>query len=307
VVLITGAGGFLGTQLTRAILKRKEGVRCLVRRPADKTKLEGFGAEAILGDVLDPLSLEKATTGVWAVYHLVHGIEGEDPQKGITLEVIDQQGTANLLHACHTNGTKRFLYVSILGTTAAARSRLLASRWQTEELIRTSGLDFTILRTGFVIGRGNRGFETFLSLVERFPVVPLPGNRCILQQPIALSDLLFYLTRCLDEPRTYRKTFDVGGPDQLSYGALVDQVAEALGRSRLTVNLPFSVVRTFLSLGQKVGLRRMGVLLEAIASMQLDMVCRESGIKEIIPGQTKTFRESLTEYLTTDLLGERTA
>ncbi len=298
MVLVTGAGGFLGRHVARAVLERKEGVRCLVRKLTDKAKLEGFGAEAILGDVLEPRSLEKATEGVWAVYHLVHGFES-DP-KGPTLEAIDQQGARNLLHACVENGARRFVYVSILGATASATSRLLASRWLTEELIRGSGLDFTILRTGFVIGRGSKGFETLLSLVTRFPLVPLPGNRNALHQPIALSEVLSYLTRCLDEPRTVGKTFDGGGPDRLTYGAMVDQMAQALGRSRPTVNLPLGVVRGCLSFGQKVGLKRAGILLEAIANMQVDMVCGESEIREIFPGPTKTFRESFAEYMTMD-------
>ncbi len=296
-MLVTGAGGFLGTHVARALLERKEEVRCLVRKPADKTKLESFGAEAVFGDVLEPRSLERATQGVWAVYHLVHGFEGAD--SGTGLEAIDRKGASNLLNACRQNGTRRIVYVSILGATATARSRLLASRWLTEELIRASGLDFTILRTGFVIGRGSKGFETLLSLVQRFPLVPLPGNRNALHQPIALSDALSYLTRCLDEPRTVGKTFDGGGPDTLTYGALVDQMAQALHRSRLAVNLPLGVVRAFLSLGQKAGLGRAGILLEAIANMQVDMVCRDSKIREILPGPTKSFRESFAEYLTT--------
>jgi len=300
MLLITGAGGFLGTKLTQVLLKRNEGVRCLVRKPGDKVKLEGLGAEAVLGDVLDASSLERATAGVRAVYHFVHGITSEDPKKGITLEMIDQQGTANLLYACHKNGARRFLYVSLLGTVPEAKGRLLASRWKTEELIRKSGLDFTILRAGFVIGRGSMGFELLLSLVKQLPVVLLPGNRHALHQPIALSDLLSYLTRCLDEPRTCGRTFDVGGQDQLSYAELVDQVAQALGRRCLKVNIPLGVVRTFLFLGQKVGLRLAGIPLNAMDGMQGDMVCRESAIREILPGQTKTFGESLTEYMTID-------
>ncbi|MBI4588609.1 MAG: NAD(P)H-binding protein [Candidatus Rokubacteria bacterium] len=300
MVLITGAGGFLGTHLTGALVKRKEPVRCLARKPADRAKLERFGAETVLGDVLDRKSLERAMAGVWAVCHLVHGIEGDDRRKGITLEMIDQLGAANVLDACRANGTRRVLYVSILGASPAARSRLLASRWRTEELIRGSGLDFTILRTGFVIGRGSRGFEGHLSLVQKCPVVPLPGNGKVLHQPIALSDLLSYLIGCLDDPRTCGKTFDAGGPDRLSYVALVGQVAQALGRRRLTVNLPWGVVRPLLSLGSALGLRRAGVLHEMIASMQVDMVCGDMEIGALMPGPSKGFRESLAEYLAAD-------
>jgi len=162
VLLVTGAGGFLGTHVTRALLRENEAVRCLVRRETDAARLRSSGAEAVLGDVLEPASLSRAADGVRAVFHLVHGIESEDPRQGITLEVIDQRGTANVIRACRERGAGRLVYVSILGARAGAESRLLRSRWLTEELIRASGLDFTILRTGFIIGRGSGGFETLL-------------------------------------------------------------------------------------------------------------------------------------------------
>jgi len=133
--------------------------------------------------------------------------------------------------------------------------------------------------------------------VRRSPLVPLPGNRHALHQPIALSDALSYLVRGLDEPGTHGETFDAGGPDSLSYGAMVDQISTSLGRRRVTVNVPLVAVRTILSAARRAGIQRARVLLEAVANMQVDMVCQESAIRDVLPGGTKPFRESFDEYL----------
>ena len=212
-----------------------------MRKLTDKAKLEGFGAEAILGDVLEPRSLEKATEGVWAVYHLVHGFES-DP-KGPALEAIHQQGARNLLHACVENGARRFVYVSILGATASATSRLLASRWLTEELIRRERVGFHHPAHGVRHRSGQQGV--------RDPAVP--GDEVPAGSPPRQSQRSAPTDRPLRSPVVphplpgraahRRKDFRWGRAGSVDLWAMVDQMAQALGRSRPTVNLPLGVVR----------------------------------------------------------------
>jgi len=240
-VFVTGATGFVGRTVIQALRAEGYVVRCLVRRGSERD-LRGVGAiERVEGDVLSPQTLEEGMAGCDAVVHLV-GIIREHVPTNTTFYRVHVQGTSNVVAAAASVGVRRYIHMSALGAREGARSRYHQTKWAAEEAVHACSLPWTIVRPSVIYGRGDGFVSLLVWVVRRLPVVPLiVGGRL---QPVPVEQVAQGVARALSRPSAVKQTYEVGGPDRVTLGELVDLIGKVLGRRRiLKFNVPRVVVR----------------------------------------------------------------
>jgi NADH dehydrogenase len=240
---VTGATGFVGRNLIRALVANGFLVRCLVR-PGSERDLQGFESiDRVPGDVLRPEGLVACVEGCAAVIHLV-GIIRERPMRGVTFERLHTQATANMLDVARRAGVKRFLQMSALGTRPGARSRYHATKWQAEEAVRASGLDWTIFRPSIIFGPGDEFVSMLARMIGRLPAVPVLGDGQYRLQPIPVEQVAEGFARALRGPAGVGQTYEVGGPAAYRFVEILDAIGAAVGHPHVRkVHVPLRLVK----------------------------------------------------------------
>lgn len=234
LVLVTGATGYIGGRLVPRLLDAGYQVRVLARNPA---RLQGRAwlnqVEVACGDVLDPGSLPAAMQGVDAAYYLVHSMSSS-----ADFDRKDIQAAQNFAQAAHQCGVRRILYLGGLGDPTTNLSRHLRSRQETGEALRNAEVPVTEFRAAIVVGSGSVSFEMIRYLTERLPVMICPRWVYTRVQPIAIADVLEYLTAALKTPACEGKIIEIGGADVLTYGEMMLGYAKARGLRRKLIPVP---------------------------------------------------------------------
>jgi uncharacterized protein YbjT (DUF2867 family) len=284
-VLVAGASGFIGQRLVKALLAAEVPVRCLVRRESQLPA----GVEIVKADLLEPLTLPAALEGVDTVYYLVHSMAAG--RSGF--ERRDRQAAENFTRAATEAGVRRVIYLGGLGETGPELSGHLQSRLEVASILQCGAFATTFLRAAVIFGAGGASFEMIRSLVEHLPLMITPrwvSTRC---QPIAVDDVIRYLTGCLQEERTSGGTFDVGGPDILSYREMMERFAAIEGRKLYIFTVP--VLTPKLS-SYWVGLItpvKASIAMPLIEGLASEVICRENSIHELIPFRLTPYEESV--------------
>ena len=219
--LVTGATGFIGGQLTQALAADGIELRCLVRDP---TRARVLGVELHEGDVLDESSLRGAGAGVDVAYYLIHAM-GRGSDRGFSQR--EQVAARNFARMARREGIERVIYLGGLGDP---RSEHLRSRHATAATLAAEGPPLTYFRAAMVVGPGSESFRTLYHLVRRLPVMIAPAWLRTRTQPIGADDTIAYLRAAAHMEATRGREIEIGGPDVLSYGAMLGTVARALGR-----------------------------------------------------------------------------
>jgi NADH dehydrogenase len=240
-VLVTGGTGFVGPAVVRAIVDGGHDVRALARTEKSAATAGALGAEPFLGDVTEAASLPPALEGVDAVVHLVAIRQGK-PEDFQRLMV---GGTRDLLAAAKAAGVKRFVLMSALGTTDETKDEVpyYGAKWEQERMLRESGLEHVIFRPSFVFGRDGGILTTFRKLAKLAPVTPIIGSGEQRIQPIWIDDVGAYFAGSLDEPAAANRTFELGGPDQVSWNEFWVRLKKALGVRRPSIHMPMGFMR----------------------------------------------------------------
>lgn len=230
-VLVTGASGFVGGHLVSALLERGHDVRALVRNEA--TYDEPLGVDVVEGDLLDAASIEHAFDDVDAAYYLVHSMEAGD-----AFEARDRRAAQNFADAASATGVGRVIYLGGLGADEDALSEHLQSRREVEHILAGGDYQLTTLRAAIIVGAGSVSFRTIYQLAKRLPVMLTPQwvrTKC---QPIAIRDVVTYLVGVLETPDTAGETYEIGGPDVVTYQAMLQTTAALMGRRLFVVPIP---------------------------------------------------------------------
>lgn len=239
LVFITGATGFVGSHLTSELLRQGHRVRVLVRDPG---AFPIQGVEIVEGDVTLSQSLANCCSGVDTVVHLVAVIR---ERAGETFREINYQGTVNILKASKDTGVRRFIYLSALGATDNPGYKYACSKWEAEEAVRSSGLNWTIIRPSVIYGRGFGFFNRVVQALRISPsfMVPVPGKGNALFQPIAVEDVISCILRAIEDDGFGQGVYEVGGPQHVSYAAMVDTLLGVLGQRRVKVPVPLALMK----------------------------------------------------------------
>lgn len=233
LILLTGATGYIGGRLLKAMEAEGRRARCLARRPEYLKSRIGRTTEVVKADCLDSSSLGPAMTGVHTAYYLVHsmGSRGE-------FEAQDRLAARNFAEAAKAAGVQRIVYLGGLGVPDATLSSHLRSRQEVGDVLRSGGVPVIEFRASVVIGSGSVSFELIRALVERLPVMITPRWVKTLAQPIAIEDLIDYLVQAVMLPGDQSRVFEIGGADQVSYGDIMREYARQRGLRRLMIPVP---------------------------------------------------------------------
>ncbi len=242
MILVTGGTGFVGQALIRHFNEIGLDVRTLIRPSTQSPDLpRGVPVEIAVSSLSDARGLRAAMVGVDTVYHLISA-EWYGPRA--SLMESDITGTQAVLQAAVDAGVKRFFYISHLGADRASAYPVFKAKAISEEYIRRSGLDYTILRTAILYGPGD-GFTTGIArlLHGPFSFFLLPGDGRTLLQPFWIEDLITCLTWSMDDPAMHNLTIEVGGPEYIPFKQIVQNVMDACGKHRRLVSLSAGYTR----------------------------------------------------------------
>ncbi len=241
MILITGGTGFVGKNLIKELLKDDRSVRCLVRNPQRAAELGKAGCELVRGDVTDASSvLEAVTPPVDTVIHLVGILVESSKAKFRDVHV---EGTRNVVSACRSRGVKRYVHVSALGTRKDAASVYHRTKWEAEEIVRSSGLAYTIFRPSVIFGAEDRFTNVLGCAIRLSPLIMVPGGGRNRMQPVFVKDVVAALASSVAMPEAHGRVFELGGPDVFTFDSIVDAVAATLGKKRRKLHVPMPLAR----------------------------------------------------------------
>jgi uncharacterized protein YbjT (DUF2867 family) len=241
MILVTGGTGFVGPKIVHELRAREYDVRCLVRDRGRASKLAAWGCELVEGDVTDAASLREAVRGCDVVIHLVAILTGTRQQ----FERIMEQGTRDLVAAAKEEGVRRVVLMSALGTSPETRDLVpyFHAKWEMEQAVKGSGIEHVIFRPSFVFGPDGGILTTFKRLARLMPVTPIVGTGKQRIQPIWVEDVAAYFATAVDEPEAANRTFELGGPDVVTWDELWTRLKRALGVRRPSLHVPMGVMR----------------------------------------------------------------
>jgi uncharacterized protein YbjT (DUF2867 family) len=252
MILVTGASGFVGPKIVHALRAEEKPVRALVRDPSSSSArtLSAWGCELVRGDATDPESLRRATEGADAVVHLIALIAGKPEE----FERVMSQGTRDLVAAANEARVSRFVLMSALGTTEESKDLVpyYRSKWDMEQTVKASGIEYVIFRPSFVFGKDGGILPIIMRQVRYSPVTPVVGSGTRRLQPIWVDDVASFFARSLSTEEAANGTFDLGGPDQVTWNELSDRIKRTLGKRRPTLHLPMGLMRTGAALAEKL-------------------------------------------------------
>lgn len=251
-VFVTGATGFVGHEILRQLLAAGHSVRALVRPGSEAKLLQDEQVKIHQGDACDSSSLEGALEGCDAIIHLV-GIIREFPAKGITFQKLHVEATNIVLAAAKAQRVKRYLQMSANGTREGATTPYHQTKWQAEQAVRGSALDWTIFRPSLIYGAGSEFVTTISDLIRKFPMVPVIGDGHYRMSPVAVEDVAAGFVRALQRPGSIGQIYHCCGPQDCSYDELLDSFGKAMGKDHVRkVHQPLVLMKPAIALMESV-------------------------------------------------------
>ena len=241
MILLTGATGFVGSRIVHALRVEERAVRALVRDPGDTGRLQALGCETAVGDMTDAASLRRAVEGCETVIHLVGILQGTPSD----FDRVMSQGTRDLLAAAKEAGVRRFVLMSALGFDEQTKDLVpyYRAKWQMEQDVKASGLEHVIFRPSFVFGPGGGALAQFKKIAKLAPVTPIVGPGTQRIQPIWIDDVAAYYAAAVDKPEAANRTFELGGPDVVTWNEFWARLKRAQGVRRPSLHVPFGLMR----------------------------------------------------------------
>jgi uncharacterized protein YbjT (DUF2867 family) len=287
-VAVLGATGFIGRALVPVIAEQAEVLAISRRGDAP----ESPHVRAVSADATDEAAIERALEGVDVAYYLVHSLGTSD------FGGVDRRAAAAVARAADRAGVSQIVYLGGLGDDAGDLSPHLRSRAETAVVLSRAGtVPVTILRAAVVVGRGSVGFETIVALVDRLPLMIAPRWVGTPTQPIALADVVGYLAGVAGDPRASGQTFDLGGPEVLTYREMIERIGLIRGRRPRIVEVPVLSPRLSSYWLHLVTPVRANVARPLVEGLRNPTVARDERIKEVLPRELTPFDVAAREAL----------
>jgi uncharacterized protein YbjT (DUF2867 family) len=240
--LVTGATGYVGGRLIERLAREGRPLRALARDPSRLEQVDGV--EAVAGDLVHDAGLDQALDGVETAYYLIHSME---PAAGAAAAAAngdfgarDRRAAENFARAAKAAAVERIVYLGGIVPQNAPLSPHLASRLEVERILLEGAPSSTALRASIIVGARSSSFRILVRLIERLRVLPFPAWRDHRTQPIFERDAIEYLARTPATPAAAGRSLDIVGPDVLSYGAMIERIADLMGVGRMPLRLRVS-------------------------------------------------------------------
>ncbi|HUT55346.1 MAG TPA: complex I NDUFA9 subunit family protein [bacterium] len=294
-VMVTGATGFVGGHIVDELIAQGLLVRALVR-PDSIPGASHLPANVELAraDVMAP-DLEKFLEGTDAVIHLV-GIIRAVPRKGVTFERLHAAAAKNVLRAMTAAGVKRLVHMSALGAGPGAETEYFRTKWQAEQAVRDSTLDWTVIKPSVIFGPGDRFVNMLASQVRALPLVPVIGDGNYRLQPIFIKDVAAGFVKALSLPDTIGRAFEAGGPEEMTYNELLDEIAKALGRDQARkIHFPLALMQPAIRMMQRF--QSFPITMGQLQMLLINNVCDPGPFFQAFDIEPVTFSRGIRHYI----------
>jgi len=287
-ILVTGATGFIGSRLISSLVESGYTVTGLSRKKLPNTK----NVKYVQADVFDIDQLTTAMNGIEVAYYLLHSMEGNKSEwkEFASREKIQAQ---NFLKAASKSGVKRIIYLGGLVNDSLELSPHMRSRKEVGEILASGNIPVTELRASLIIGAQGGSYAMLRYLVERLRIMVCPSWVKSLAQPIAVDDVIHYLSECLKKSETIGKIFEIGGPDKMTYEELMRVYSAYLNKNLFILQIPFLTTRLSSYWVDLITPVKASLARPLIDSLVHDTVVTNDEITKIIPLRLKSVRESI--------------
>lgn len=299
-ILVTGASGFIGQRLVKRLMISRSttnwSIRCMTRKPhLFSTYLQNGrnNLELVQADAQNYTELVKALTGVDIAFYLIHSMEGSSKEWKKFAER-DRVAAENFAKAVNETGVSRVIYLG--GLTNAPQQELskhMRSRTEVGEILKKSNAAVTIFRAAVILGQGGGSFQMLQYLVERLPLMVCPKWVLTKCQPIAVDDVVEYLVGSINANETISKTFDIGGPEILTYLDMMRRYGNILNKSIKIIIIPFLTPRLSSYWVDLITPVKASLARPLIDSLKHEAIVNDNSISDIIPLRLKNFEESI--------------
>lgn len=291
-VLLTGATGYIGKRLLPILLDGGHTVYCVVRNKERFYLTYDYKTDNVVViecDLLNKDHLSRLPSDIDIAYYLVHSMSS--PEKGFV--DLEKQTAENFSEYLKDSSAKQLIYLGGIYNDENL-SPHLESRRNVENILKGSGVNFTILRSAIIVGSGSASFEIIRDLVEKLPVMITPkwlNTKC---QPIAIRNVIEYMVGVAGNPESFNKVFDIGGPEVLTYREMLLQFAEVRGIKRYIITLPVLSPRLSSYWLYFVTSTSFKLASHLVGSMKNEVVCKIQGIEEVVPTELITYKMAVS-------------
>lgn len=288
-ILLTGATGYIGKRLLPELIEKGHHIICCVR---DKKRfpdhLKHDDVEVIEIDFLRKESLQHLPYTIDAAYYLVHSMSSSTKN----FEKLEEDSAANFKNAIDNTSCKQVIYLSGI-VNEDKLSRHLRSRKKVEEILAEGNYNLTTLRAGIIVGSGSASFEIIRDLVEKLPIMVTPKWLNTRSQPVAISDVIVYLKKVLDKEETYDQSFDIGGPEILTYKEMLLQYASVRKLKRTIITLPVMTPRLSSYWLYFVTATSYKLAVNLVNSMKVEVICKPNQLNELLNIRPLSYKDAI--------------
>ena len=286
-VAVVGATGTIGVPLVAALVEAGHDVVAVSRRPAADP---GDGVTRVAADATNEAAITEALAGSEVVFHLVHSLGRPD------FEELDRAAARAVARGAGAAGIRQIIFLGGLGE-GGDLSPHLRSRAETAAILRGGTVPVTELRAAMIVGAGSAAFETILALVERLPVMVCPRWVSVETQPVAVEDVVRALVAVAGDARTFGESYDVGGPEVMTYRGMMERTARVLGKHPILIEVPFLTPRLSSLWLHLVTPVNAAVTRPLVEGLKTPTVAGDERIWDLVPTSRTTFDAAVRQAL----------
>lgn len=284
---VLGATGFIGRALVPALAERHEVVAVSRSGKTPETR----HVRAVAADATNPTAVRRALEGVTVLYYLIHSLGSTN------FEEVDRRAAQTVAREAARAEVSQIVYLGGLGDDASDLSPHLRSRAETATTLSAGDVPVTALRAAIVVGRGSAGFETIVALVDRLPLMIAPKWVSMPTQPIALADVVGYLAGVAGHRETIGETFDLGGPEALTYREMIELIGRLRGHQPRIIEVPVLSPRLSSYWLHLVTPVRASVARPLVEGLRNPTLARDDRIRRLLPRTLTSFEEAARQAL----------
>ncbi|HYQ48786.1 MAG TPA: complex I NDUFA9 subunit family protein [Thermodesulfovibrionales bacterium] len=294
MIVIAGASGFVGGHLVDSLLSAGADFSCLARSETAANALRSRGCRMVVrADITMPETLNGVLRQGDFVIHLVGIIE----EKGqATFQSIHVEGTRSLVAEAKRAGVRHFFYQSALGAYSGSWSGYLRTKAEAEEMVEQSGIPCTIFRPSLIIGLGDGFTRKLVDVIKLSPVVPMPGKGEAKFQPVYIKDWVRCMRKVIDDPEGFSGTYEIGGPEYLTYREIVEHLSKAMGYRKPVLSIPMEFVKLGASVLKRV-MPSPPVTMDQLRLLEQDNIGARDAIERHFGFTPTRFDDMLREFI----------